>query len=666
LGGYVAGFRVIVAPNTRRALAASVALAFVPLSLLNPAAALTLGGERVVSFLGQPLRIDIPIEASFGEVWDASCFTLVSPSRRDGAAVLRQGRLDVSPDGQRVIVRTIAAIDEPALRVAIDIGCGVPLRREFTVLLDPAPVARPPLIVASDTPPAPQSALPPAAAAGSAPEAAAANAGRGASRPNASGSRNAGTASKESRSNVRSERVAKPRPKAEPRLVLKGADAPVDDAALAALAVPRLRISGDLPAWSIGDPNNPNSPAPTGTTLDELSAAIAKERRARLTATPIDEDLPARLEADLVVARKRLAEAQAQLSAAASNANGAASPSTSSATTSANSSTAKSDRAQDVEATSSFDWRDWIWIPAAIIVAGLLAFLWRQRRAQQAAASTKWSAVDTPTVVHGVPTGVVSAKQQSASAYDAGEATIASPPTISDVTVSSNTVAEARDRLESPLFHPSQTAASLDVSELSHITDEAQVYADLGRTNEAIEVLAHHIDHYVGDRPSPAPWLMLFELFRKANRRTDYDRLAPMFRKRFNGRLPEWENYGDEMALDDGLESFPHLIARIERDWGTPAVRSLLDEMLYDNRGGSRLGFSLSAYKDLLLLLQLHDQMASEGKLDTTRQGESAGANDDDGTPKWELALQPVAEQSKPISPIGSDDFDEFLNPKKD
>jgi hypothetical protein len=207
------------------------------------------------------------------------------------------------------------------------------------------------------------------------------------------------------------------------------------------------------------------------------------------------------------------------------------------------------------------------------------------------------------------------------------------------------------------------------------------VYADLGRTNEAIEILAHHIDTHVGDRPSPAPWLMLFELFRKANRRADYDRLAPMFRKRFNGRLPEWENYGSEMALDDGLESFPHLIARIERDWGTPNVRGLLDEMLYDNRGGSRLGFSLSAYKDLLLLLQLHDHLASEGKLDAARPGESAGANDDDGTPKWELSLEPVdgkpapdgstSATETPVRPlppaaaIGSDDFDDFLNPKK-
>lgn len=43
---------------------------------------------------------------------------------------------------------------------------------------------------------------------------------------------------------------------------------------------------------------------------------MAKDRRARLLASPIESDLAPRLEADLVVAQRRLAELQSQLAAA--------------------------------------------------------------------------------------------------------------------------------------------------------------------------------------------------------------------------------------------------------------------------------------------------------------------------------------------------------------
>jgi pilus assembly protein FimV len=637
----------------------------------TPASALSLGAERVISYLGQPLRVEIPIDSAAGSQWDASCFALVAPARRDGTPIVRQGRLEVSADNQRLILRTFAAADEPALRFAVDVGCDTKLRREFTVLLDPAPV-----LPAGVTPPSVAETRPttvePSVATGSAqPTTSAASAKASDTTPRSSRASTPRPTSEARQPTPTKSRATQSRADGDSRLVLKGSDATIDAASLAALAVPRLRISGDLPAWSVGDPNNPNAPLPgSGVPLDELSAAIANERRARLAAAPIDEDLPARLEADLIVAKKRLAEAQAQLAAASLASSGASAPIKENPKKSTSAPDAPVNQPEKAAAVTSFDWRDWVWIPALAVVLGLLGFLWRQRRTQRAAASSQWSAVDSVTVVHGEPTAAVntSPARPVVPPYDSGEATIASPPTVSDVAHTPNTIAEASERLESPLFSLSQTASSLDVSELSHITDEAQVYADLGRTNEAIEILGHHIDSYDGDRPSPAPWLMLFDLFRKASRRADYDRLAPMFRKRFNGRLPEWDEYGSELALDDGLEAFPHLIARIERDWGTPAARGLLDELLYDNRGGSRLGFSLSAYRDLLMLLQVHDQLAAEGKLDATRPGhESPGANDDDGTPKWELSLETfnTSESSEVRLAPHVPDLDEFLNPKK-
>ena len=72
-------------------------------------------------------------------------------------------------------------------------------------------------------------------------------------------------------------------------------------------------------------------------------------------------------------------------------------------------------------------------------------------------------------------------------------------------------------------------------------------------------------------------------------------------------------------------------------------AKKFLEELLYDNRGGSRLGFSLAAYRDILLLLQLHEGLTAVGAEQfPPSDWESRGANDTDGTPKWDLSLDMI------------------------
>ena len=233
---------------------------------------------------------------------------------------------------------------------------------------------------------------------------------------------------------------------------------------------------------------------------------------------------------------------------------------------------------------------------------------------------------------------------ESSPGADEGPSTKAATPAQAPMTAKE--ASEASDRLISPLFQLRDTESHVDVTELSQITDEAQVYSDLGRNDQAIEILRAHIDSQEGqdvEHSSPAPWLMIFDLYRRTNNRAGYDELAPRFRKQFNGRMPDWDNYGHELALDDGLEAFPHLVSRIERDWGTAEAKKFLEELLYDNRGGSRLGFSLAAYRDILLLLQVHEGIAAGAPVEfPAADWESRGANDADGTPKWDLSLDMI------------------------
>ena len=648
-------------------VAAACAAAVTPVAL-----GLSFGGERVLSYLGQPLRLAIPLLGATGDSLEPGCFRVVTPSRADGLTVISQARVELqtSSSPPLLIVRSSRAVDDPVVRVSIEAGCDSPIRRDYTILLDPPPVqatennSRATAVV---TPPVTAAAVPPFTTGVASPGAGQAGRDR-VERSAPSRSQRSSPASADNkrvpRASSRSERspqksagvdekslrvnsnpaAAATRPSDQLR-VQDGAgtaSSAVGDASLAALAVPRLKIASDLPSFEA-------APQGTARTTDELQAAIASERRARLLNAPIEEDLSPRLEADLVVAKRRLAELQSQLTAAGVVAK--------SETLGSAAKAAKSDATVE----RSFNWREWLWVPGVALVLGLLGFLLRQKKAQRERQEFATAAVPTlrdDDVFE--PTRPVAAEVRDAQLTDpvtamAGPATAVTPVLPVAAPVAAVAIAnplvrqpstliaerEASDRLNNPLFQLRDTTRHVDVTELSQVTDEAQVYVDLGRSDQAIEILRDHIENQQGERDSPAAWLMIFDLYRRTNNRAGYDELAPQFRTHFNGRMPDWDNYGHELALDDGLEAFPHLVAMLQRDWGTSEARKFLEELLYDNRGGSRLGFSLAAYRDILLLLQVHEAFDGEqSQLASIIDWESRGANDDDGTPKWDLSLE--------------------------
>lgn len=653
------------------------------------AMALSLGGEQVTSALGQPLRMTVPLLGSTADALDTRCFRVVTPLRSDGLSVITQARIELQTNTNppQLIIRSGRSIDEPVARISIEAGCDAPIRRDYTILLDPpaVQVPEPRVAIAAPPPTLPMaterpstSALGESLAADKAmiasERAASRRTERTASARSTSKSATAPKIASDDKTVKTAARTASvARSKSAPSLATArqmqqdklevqggsplGVASPAEIASLSALAVPRLRIASDLAFLS--PPGNQPGAAP----VDELQAAIAKDRRARLLAAPIEKDLAPRLEADLVVAQRRLAELQSQLAAAGVVAKSDApaslglpgkvqGPVTAATTTAAAS-------------NGGWDWQRWVWIPGLLLVAGLAGFLMRQRRnhettqfAALASEQSDHAASEEITVVRAVATR--NRAQQEPSATNAGGVTVlpvasvAATTPVADVTMSRAPGApnpiiatrderEASDRLNHPLFQLRDTESHVDVTELSQVTDEAQVYADLGRNDQAIEILRDHIDSQTGELTSPAPWLMIFELYRRTNNRQGYDELAPQFRKHFNGRVPDWDNYGHELALDDGLEAFPHLVARIERDWGTGEARKFLEELLYDNRGGSRLGFSLAAYRDILLLLQVHEGLSAQPDfLAAATDWESRGANDSDGTPKWDLSLEMI------------------------
>jgi len=119
------------------ALAAAAAL---------PATAVTLGEARVVSALGEPLDIRIPVGTAQGEAIEGGCFTLARESAPDAPrlATARLG-LERSSRGAILRVRSTAPIEEAAFAFAIRVACPgqVGESRKYSVVLDPRAAGAP-------------------------------------------------------------------------------------------------------------------------------------------------------------------------------------------------------------------------------------------------------------------------------------------------------------------------------------------------------------------------------------------------------------------------------------------------------------------------------------------------------------------------------------------
>ena len=100
--------------------------------------ALALGNMALQSSLGQPLRVVIPVALSDGETLNTSCLKLVRDPV-DGTPQLMTGRVSVERNAAntRLIVTTPRPVDEPALRLSLQAGCGDTMRRDYVLLLDP-------------------------------------------------------------------------------------------------------------------------------------------------------------------------------------------------------------------------------------------------------------------------------------------------------------------------------------------------------------------------------------------------------------------------------------------------------------------------------------------------------------------------------------------------
>jgi len=637
-----------------------VAAVFLALLPSGAAFAVTLGALDIQSSLGQRLRMIVQLSVRPDEQIDPGCFK-INPFTvsSDGLPQLTAANvvLERTNGEARLLVSSTRQINDPIVRLSIDVGCDTTLRRDLTLLLDPPPVVE----RLAETAPAAAPAAP--AAAGTRAGSYAANAqdsatggGTGGSAAGASASAapaatqtveptipltaRGGSGRGDSSSPPPSRRAdasaapsaARPSTAAPPRSAARrttplpppppatatartggqrdrltiSTSAPPGDTSASAPLAPRLTL-----ATSLADRKS--------AALPESALAMLRQKQARLRAAPADEDMPS-LEAELAVLQKRTSDLRSQIdslmaqmqalneksAAVAAAAGGMPAPATSPAVKDAAATPVQSLPPADLSQRYALDGR-WLFTGTLIVLlALLLAALWVWIRRERAEARRTYGAPDTEKTSR-----TMAARRNAAAAEELPERPLAVAAVAAGAGAPAAT-ARSQDNFAFTTSGHAHAASQLGVSDLAQATEKASVFMTHGRTEQAIDVLRDNIDHE--SKPSPMAWLMLIDLYRKTRRRFEFDETAERFHQTFNVEAPHWDEPLDE-ENEEGLAGSPRVLAHIRELWPRPEALEYIETLLYDNRGGSRVGFSLSAFRDLLLLhssleeylLQLHE-----------------------------------------------------------
>jgi Tfp pilus assembly protein FimV len=131
------------------------------------------------------------------------------------------------------------------------------------------------------------------------------------------------------------------------------------------------------------------------------------------------------------------------------------------------------------------------------------------------------------------------------------------------------------------------------------ILDQAEVFMAHGHANLAIHLLQEHLRE--APTESPVPWLLLLDLLYREGDTSGYAAASAECRRYFNVNLTD-HPISQNNDSGQGLEAYPHLLEQLVNVWNSPERNAFFKDLIYDHRGGTRMGFKPAAYRDILLL----------------------------------------------------------------
>ncbi|MHB1213914.1 MAG: type IV pilus assembly protein FimV [Thiobacillus sp.] len=178
------------------------------------------------------------------------------------------------------------------------------------------------------------------------------------------------------------------------------------------------------------------------------------------------------------------------------------------------------------------------------------------------------------------------------------------PPDPMMMTLSDITAGSSVESFPLPQRMPEIAAPprSEDTEVKEDILDQAEVFMAHGHGELAVHLLQEHLRE--APTESPVPWLLLLDLLHRAGNIEGYAAASAECRRYFNVNLTG-HPISQDNEIGQGLEAYPHLLEELVSVWNTPDIHTFFHDLIYDDRGGTRMGFEPGAYRDILMLREI-------------------------------------------------------------
>ncbi len=148
---------------------------------------------------------------------------------------------------------------------------------------------------------------------------------------------------------------------------------------------------------------------------------------------------------------------------------------------------------------------------------------------------------------------------------------------------------------------------SVNSKEMLDVRQQAEFFMTLGQHEEAIALLQDSVE--AGPDANPLVFLELLKVLHTLGRKAEYDHYRTVFNAIFNGYVPV---YAEFSQAGSGLEAYPQVCSRIVALWPSEDAVSYIENCLVRTRkesGGQ--DFDLEAFRDLLMLHGVAGRIAS-------------------------------------------------------
>lgn len=173
--------------------------------------------------------------------------------------------------------------------------------------------------------------------------------------------------------------------------------------------------------------------------------------------------------------------------------------------------------------------------------------------------------------------------------------------------------------------HPQDSILSINATTLDEhfeanpVMELADIMLSFGRVKGAAQALQEFIDH--NPQEALQPWIRLMDVYRIAGMRAEFENVARNLNLNFNVEVQSWDGGTPEQTIPSeesvaavpiaprpqSLEDLPRLMQTVLELWESGDVVGYLYQLLRDNRGGQRQGFALPVVEDILFLIELKE-----------------------------------------------------------